>query len=155
MKKILVTIGTAIILSQIILATSGIVFAANDQPPASNNQTDKKAGIEDVLLNPFVDSASKSNTEGSKAKLVEGLPTGTWQEILSDAVKLLLGISGTLSLASFTIGGVLLLTAQGDETKVGNAKKLIMWSLLALGIIATSYAIVLGVSQLQFLGPQK
>ena len=148
MKKILTILGISIILSQLILATTNVVFA-------ENSENSKEPPPEDILLNPFVDTDSGTNVKGSKASLVENLPTGSWQQILSDTIKLLLAVSGTLSLASFTVGGILFLSAQGDESKVGNAKKLILYSLLALGIIATSYAIVLGVSQLQFLGPQK
>lgn len=89
-------------------------------------------------------------TTASKVALVDQLPDGSWQQILSGIVQLMLGITGSLALIAFTVGGVMLVTAQGSEERIDKAKKILMWSLLALAVIATSYAIVLGVTQLEF-----
>mgnify|MGYP006969434596 CR=1 FL=1 len=86
----------------------------------------------------------------SKIALVDQLPDDSWPKILSGAVQLLLGITGSLALIAFTVGGVMLVTAQGSEERIDKAKKILMWSILALAAIASSYAIVLGVSQLEF-----
>ncbi|MEZ4087566.1 MAG: hypothetical protein R3B71_04525 [Candidatus Gracilibacteria bacterium] len=86
----------------------------------------------------------------SKVALVDQLPDGSWAQILSGIVQLMLGITGSLALIAFTVGGVMLVTAQGSEERVDKAKKILLWSILALVVIASSYAIILGVSQLEF-----
>ncbi|MCA9373713.1 hypothetical protein KC725_00990 [Candidatus Peregrinibacteria bacterium] len=88
--------------------------------------------------------------DASKVALVDQLPDGSWAQILSGIVQLMLGITGSLALIAFTVGGVMLVTAQGSEERVDKAKKILLWSILALVVIASSYAIILGVSQLEF-----
>ena len=43
-----------------------------------------------------------------------------------------------------------MLTARGVEDKLKHGKDILLWSIIALAIIAGSYALVLGVSQLKF-----
>lgn len=92
----------------------------------------------------------EGTTGPSKLVLVQQLPSGSWQAILGGAVRIILGITGSLALIAFTVGGVMLVTAQGSEDRVDKAKKILLWSVLALAVIAGSYAIVLGVTQLEF-----
>lgn len=94
--------------------------------------------------------ATTVQNKGSKIDYVQQLPGGDWQSILTSVIKFVLGITGTLALISFTVAGVLFLTARGEEDQITKAKNLLIWSIAALGIIAVSYAIVLGVSQLKF-----
>ena len=92
------------------------------------------------------------DTEG-KVGLVKTIAEktgGDWQAVLAGIIKLVLSITGAIALTSFTYAGVMFVTARGNEDQLTKAKHMIFWSLLALAIIATSYAIVLGVSQLQF-----
>ena len=95
-------------------------------------------------------SYTEKATEGTKIGAVKSLPKGNFEDVLASVIKTVLGIVGSLAFISFTYAGIMFITAQGDETKLSKAKKLIFWSFLALAIIATSYAIVLGVSQLKF-----
>lgn len=133
-KKILATLGLTII-----IATTGIV--------ATQAADSGGVGV-DQLLYKF----NTSNGDSSKVALVKGLPSGDQQKILVDVIKFVLSITGSLALASFTVAGVLFLTAQGQEEKLTKAKHLLLWSIAALAIIAVSYAVVLGISQLQFFG---
>jgi hypothetical protein len=91
-----------------------------------------------------------TQTGTSKINLVQNLPKGTWSQIIANVIKITLQITGTLAFLSFTVGGVLLVTAQGDEAKYKKGKSIIFLSILALIIIAASYAIVVGVTQLKF-----
>lgn len=86
----------------------------------------------------------------SKINLVNQLPKGTWQEIIGSVINLVLAISGSLAFISFTVGGVMMLTAQGVEDKIRKGKSIFTWSLIALVIIGTSFGIVLGITQLKF-----
>ncbi len=86
----------------------------------------------------------------SKLVLVQQLPNETWQVLIGNVIKLVLAACGSLAVASFTVGGVMMVTAQGVEDKIRKSKAILLWSVLALVIIAASYGIVLGITQLQF-----
>lgn len=90
---------------------------------------------------------------GSKIGYVTNLANqtqGDWPQILGNVIKFILAITGTLAFISFTFGGVLMVTAQGKEEQIKKGKEVLIWSILALAVIATSYAIVLGITQLEF-----
>lgn len=99
-------------------------------------------------LVPTVQTSTGSGT--SKLVLVENLPRAEWPVIISGAVQIILGVTGSLTLVAFTVGGVMFVASQGNEEQISTAKKIIFWSIFALLIIASSYALILGVSQLQF-----
>ncbi len=123
------------------LFVSGSVIAADPPSPPKNN-----AGVStDQLLYPF-----NYKNDTTSVSYVKKLPAGTPQVIIAEVIKLILSICGVLALVSFTIAGVMFLTAAGAEEKITKAKHMILWSIGALAIIAVSYAIVTGVSQLQF-----
>lgn len=85
---------------------------------------------------------------GSKISYLGRLPGGDWRYILSNVIQMILGITGSLALISFTVGGVMMITGQGNEETISKAKGIMLWSVAALVIIAASYAIVLGITQL-------
>jgi hypothetical protein len=66
----------------------------------------------------------------------------TIPQIIGKVISILLGLSGALALLMFVYGGVVWMTAQGNTEKVGQAQKILIWSILGLIIIFTSYAIV-------------
>lgn len=102
----------------------------------------------DELLPTF--EYTDETTSNSKVEIVGKLPQGDWRSILVNVIKIILAISGSLALISFTVSGIMLVAARGEEEPISNAKKNIVWSIIALLVIAASYAIVLGVSQLRF-----
>ncbi|MBU0625048.1 pilin [Patescibacteria group bacterium] len=63
-------------------------------------------------------------------------------QIIGKAIALLLGISGVLALIMFVYGGVIWMTAQGNTEQVAKAQKTIIWSVLGLVAIFSSYAII-------------
>lgn len=99
-------------------------------------------------LVPTVQTPNSSGT--TKIALVENLPRAEWPVIIAGIVQIILGVVGSLTLIAFTVGGVMFVASQGNEEQISKAKKIIFWSIFALLIIAASYALVLGVSQLQF-----
>jgi len=107
-------------------------------------------------LVPKVEYPKEVNKEASKITLVKQLPlagntenTG-WTTILSQVIRLILGITGSMAMVAFTVGGIFLVMAQGDEGKITKGKNILFWSIFALLVIAASYALVLGVTELQF-----
>ena len=128
MKKHAVKIFLLITLA--LLANLTVAFLAN-------------AGISDLI------PRGTSNT-ASKLGLVTNLPKGDWTTMIAAIIKMALQICGALSVASFTYGGVAMITGQGNEEKIKKGRSIITWSLIALIIIGTSYAIVLGITELKF-----
>lgn len=105
----------------------------------------------DDLFRPF--NYTNQNTSGSKIGIVSNIAqrtSGDWTQILAGVIQFVLGITGSLAFISFTYGGVLMVSARGNEDQIKKGKDILTWSVIALAIIATSYAIVLGVSQLRF-----
>ncbi len=90
-------------------------------------------------------------TTGDQINYLRRLPGGDWKGILANIIKLILQITGSLTVISFTVGGVMMITSQGNEEKTTKGKNILLWSVLALIIIAVSYAIVLGITQLQLI----
>lgn len=90
----------------------------------------------------------------SKITLVKNLPgaktTKSWQDIMASVIRIVLAITGSLAFAAFTYGGVMMVTAQGNDEQIRKGKNILFWAILALVIIATSYAIVIGITQLKF-----
>ncbi len=68
--------------------------------------------------------------------------TGSFQTILGRVIKIILGISGSLALASIMYGGFLWLTSGGSVETITKARNIIVWAALGLVVIFASYAIV-------------
>lgn len=103
----------------------------------------------EVKLTP--DFAVTPSSPESKLVLVSNLPSDSWQVVLSGVIQLILGITGSLAFIAFTVGGIMMVTSQGNEERITKGKTIILYSVLALIIIATSYAIVLGITQLNLI----
>lgn len=87
---------------------------------------------------------------GSKLVLVTNLPNQPWPKLIANVIQLTLTITGTLAFIAFTVGGIMMVTARGKEDNIKKGKDILIWSIIALAIIAISYGIVLGISQLNF-----
>ena len=101
-------------------------------------------------LVPTVEYPDQANKEATKIALVDKLPSSDWPVIMANVIKIILGVTGSLALVAFTVGGVMMVTAQGNEEKISKGKGILYWSVLALVIIAASYAVVVGITQLEF-----
>ncbi len=95
------------------------------------------------------------NDPNSKIGIVANIDKYTssdWQVVITKIIQFILSITGTIAFISFTYAGILMLTAQGKEEQITKGKTIILWSILALLIIAVSYALVSGISQLNLNG---
>lgn len=106
--------------------------------------------ISPELLLPTIKYNESNKDKPTKLSYVNQLPGGSWQEILAAVIKLILAITGTLTLISFTVSGVMMVTARGDDDTISKARNMLLWSIVGLAVIAGSYALVTGISQLNF-----
>jgi len=108
------------------------------------------ASAADTII-PQITYPNETNPNGSKVSLVAQLPSGTWQQILATVIQMLLSICGTLTFIAFVVGGVMMVTARGAEEQIKKGKAILLWSVVALLVIAVSFAVVTGVTQLLFI----
>lgn len=103
------------------------------------------------LLRPFkYTSGAPSDSKINIVANISEQTKGDWPAILGAVIRFVLAVTGALAFVSFTYAGVLMVSARGNEEQIKKGKDMLLWSLIALTIIATSYALVLGVSQLKF-----
>lgn len=72
------------------------------------------------------------------------------QNVIPGITNTVIGITGGVALLFVIISGIQILTAYGNEEKVGTAKKTLTWALLGLVIAMLSYAIVQIIISIQF-----
>lgn len=133
-----------------------VVQAAPGDPPATppSGDTDVANPTEDQLLQQFkYKDTSAADTAKTKIGAVNALPHNTWQAALTGLVNILLNIAGALTLLALTVGGVFMITAHGSTDMLDKGKKIVLYAIGGLIVIAVSYAIVIGVSSLQFFTP--
>lgn len=88
-----------------------------------------------------------------KEAAVKQLPQGDWKSTTASIIKIMLNISGGLALLALTVGGSMMVLANGDEALIKKGKSVLMASVMGLTIIAISYALVIGVSEFQIFAP--
>ncbi len=70
--------------------------------------------------------------EGAAASLIDD--ANPMKKIVTNVLSFLLGIIGTLALLGFAIGGIMYLTSMGDKNKTDTAKKMVLYSIIAIAI---------------------
>jgi hypothetical protein len=96
---------------------------------------------------------TNQDTTGTKIGAVAALPDASWQAALTSVIKILLNITGAIALIAFTAGGVMMVVSNGNSDTLDRGKKVVIYAMGGLIVIAVSYAIVIGVSELQFFTP--
>jgi hypothetical protein len=66
----------------------------------------------------------------------------TGPELIGRIIKTVLGVVGALALAMFVYGGFTWLTSGGSPDKIKKGKDILMWAVIGLIIIFTSYTLV-------------
>ena len=96
-----------------------------------------------------IQNTQRTLNERTKLAAVNRLPNVPWQTALANIVKMLLNITGAITLVAFTVGGTMMVVSSGNTNMLEQGKKITMYSIAGLVIIAVSYALVIGVSELQ------
>lgn len=69
--------------------------------------------------------------------------------LYGNMAKLMLGLASILIVISFIVAGTFYVTAQGNEEQLNKAKSILIYTLIAVAIIASSYGITLGVTKIK------
>lgn len=83
-----------------------------------------------------------ANEAGAIVISVKPTSTSDFAQIVENVLLWMLSVAGFLAMLTFIVGGIMYMTSSGDEQKVGNAKKIIKWTIIGLTLILASYAII-------------
>lgn len=132
MKKTLASLAVVFIFSLLI----ALPVLAVDKPNVNEILPSK-----DFLLQ----HTSRNTTGDPKVDLPSGdLKT----DFVPRAIQVLLGLTGTIAFITFTVAGVMLVTAHENEEQVTKAKQLVVYAVVGLIVVAVSYAVIYGVLKL-------
>lgn len=103
-----------------------------------------KSGKCDVLAE---DAHPEQKTMDAATKLIDQLPgdlvkLDSPNVFIGQAIKVFLGIIGSIALLVFLYSGIMWMTAGGNEQKVSKAQKSMVWAALGLFVIFVSYTAV-------------
>ena len=62
--------------------------------------------------------------------------------LIGRLIQAILSIVGSIALLMFVYGGVLWITSMGESQRIDKGKKILVWAVLGLALIAASYVIV-------------
>ena len=68
--------------------------------------------------------------------------TTDFAKIVENILLWLLSVAGVITIFMLVVGGIMYMTAGGDEQKVTTAKKMVTWTIIGLGLILISYSIM-------------
>ena len=70
------------------------------------------------------------------------ITTDNFADIVENFLLWILSVAGVLTLFMLALGGIMYMTAAGDEQKVATAKKVVTWTIIGLALILASYSII-------------
>ncbi len=110
------------------------------------NAKEKINAVKIYLLKPVHPGAEGIEKEGT-------VPSGTLTEdFIPQFVRLLMRFASLGILVAFVVSGVMFVTAFGSDERLGNAKKMLYYSLIGFAFIALAFAIVKAITDIDFFG---
>ena len=113
---------------------------------ASAIEVDWGIGIE-------IGSDGSGTSGGGLSNSAYGLPAGSIFGIIENILFWLLSILSIVAIIGFIISGIMYLTAAGDETQAGKAKKAMLYSIIGV-IVGLSGFVVFQAAQYMLRGDQ-
>lgn len=90
-----------------------------------------------TLLSTKITFAQESTSPLSNPLKAQSIP-----QLIGIIINAVLGIVGSIALLMFIYGGFMWLTSGGNDTKIKEGRKTLIWSILGLALIFASYAIL-------------
>lgn len=104
---------------------------------AQTNDTSSSGGTIEVAQ-----AGGGGNDSGGVVSLTNPLGSDDIPTLAGRVIEAVLGIVGSLALIMFIYGGVIWMTAAGNEQSVTKGKNIVLWATLGLVVIFSSYALV-------------
>jgi len=98
--------------------------------------------IEEQQQDPVEKEHDFQEKETPSAKLDNPLGVSTVPEVISRLIKIMLGLVGTVSLVVFIYAGFLWITAQGKPDQINKGKQAMIWAVVGILVVFSSYAIL-------------
>jgi hypothetical protein len=164
-KKFWSKLGCTLALSTILILNGATLVLATDPPAGGSKGADTPANggnpTVDELLPSFILTTKPADNkgnytadtkamQGTKIGAVAALPKADWQTALGFAIRTMLNIAGGLTLLALTVGGAMMVLSGGQAALLDKGKKIVIYAIMGLIIMAVAYAVVIGVSELQF-----
>ena len=83
-----------------------------------------------------------ATTSSGVVSLSNPLGTNSIPTLIGRVIDSVLGIVGSLALIMFVYGGLIWMTAAGNDQSVSKGKNILMWATIGLVVIFSSYALV-------------
>ncbi|MFW0862713.1 MAG: TrbC/VirB2 family protein [Candidatus Komeilibacteria bacterium] len=97
-------------------------------------------GTSSLLL--FTALSVHAETTEESIHITNPLTTESPQELVGLIIKAVLGLTGTIALIYFIIGGFMWMTASGNMDKIKKGKDTLIWATLGIVIIFSAYSIL-------------
>ena len=135
MKK---TIIKLILVLSTILLSSSLLYAENTDKPNIDKLIPKESPLTDQGF-------------GTKElKAIKSLPNRSAEQIIGTAVLTILEWTFILTVIAIVVAAIYYLISRGNEEDVTKAKNIILYLVIGMAIIAASYGIIAGITQLNF-----
>lgn len=85
-------------------------------------------------------ATTNNNVDGNTK--IRSLIKSTPSDFIARIIKNLLGLAGTMTMVMMVYGGLLWMTARGNQKAIGQAQRIIIWTAVGLIIIFSSYTIL-------------
>lgn len=99
-------------------------------------------GVQDVSAQPLTaEELFGGDATGDEFASTAGLGEANLVDTIAQIIRIALGFLGVIAVVIILLGGFKWMTSQGNDTKVGDAKKLVYSGIIGLVIIISAYAI--------------
>ena len=141
MKKTLIKL--AIILGTILLSTS-LVHAA-----PKTNATPKTESVDINILMPkevkIIEDIGKDELKATKQ-----LPNVSTEQIVGTIILQILEWTFVLTVIAIVVAAIYYVIARGNEEDINKSKNIILYLVIGMALIAASYGIIAGITDLEF-----
>ncbi|MFA5163455.1 MAG: pilin [Patescibacteria group bacterium] len=103
-----------------------------------------------IFLSPVLVLAQDNNTDSNPAPCAAGngacidnpIGANSFQALIGKIITAVLGVVGSLALVMFIFGGITWMTSGGSPDKIKKGRDIVVWAVIGLVIIFSSYALV-------------
>jgi Type IV secretion system pilin len=149
MKK---TILISVFLLALFLSSSQMVLAdtvatkvntcGDDAATSGYNCTSETTGLTCVSNKCLAEAANVKCCKGGGASLPNPLGTTNINTFAATLINNILGFVGTISLLLFIYGGLIWMTSAGAPAKVKQGRDILVWAVIGMAVVFTSYILV-------------